>query len=423
MPTPSPVLIDGETLMMSELVKIARHNAPVALANGVAEKVAESRRIVERIVDEDTTVYSINTGFGALSDIKISPADIDTLQLNFVRSHAAGTDKILPAEVVRAMMALRANTLAKGYSGVRLEVITLLVEMLNKGVVPIVPSQGSLGASGDLAPLAHLALVLIGEGRAKVDGESMPGDKALAKVGLKPITLRSKEGLALVNGTQMMTALGVLNYVDADVLCKVADITASMSVDGFMGSHKPFADMVQEVRPHPGQAVSASNCRRMLQNSQIAHSHAHCKKVQDPYSFRCTPQVHGAIRDTLTFVRQVLERELNAATDNPLIFPETGEAVSQGNFHGEPLAFAMDFLGIAMAELGSISERRVDKLNDPHFSELPAFLTRGQTGLNSGTMIVHYTAASLVSENKILAHPASTDSIPTSNNKEDHVSM
>lgn len=419
----SPVLLDGETLLLSEVAKIARYNAKTALSADVAEKVEASRKVVDTILANDEIVYSINTGFGAMSRITIPTEDIDTLQLNFVRSHAAGTGAPLDTAVVRAMMALRANTLAKGYSGVRLCVIELLVAMLNAGVHPIIPSKGSLGASGDLAPLAHLALVLIGEGFAEYQGAFYPGDKALAKAGLAPVVLKAKEGLALVNGTQMMTAIGLLNLLDSEIMCKVADATASMSLEGFMGSHAPFLDMVQEVRPHPGQAMSASNCRRMLQGSEIADSHHDCKKVQDPYSFRCTPQVHGAIRDTLLFVRQTLEREINAATDNPLIFPELQTAVSQGNFHGQPIAFAMDFLGMAIAELGSISERRIDKLNDPHFSELPAFLTRGKEGLNSGTMIVHYTAASLVSENKVLAHPASIDSIPTSNNKEDHVSM
>ena len=325
------------------------------------------------------------------------------------------------------MMLLRANTLAKGYSGIRPVIVQLLIEMLNQGVHPVIPSQGSLGASGDLAPLAHLSLVLIGEGEAWLNGQLYPGRTALEKAGLTPVVLKAKEGLALVNGTQMMTAIGALTLLEAESLAKIADIAGAMSVEGFLGSHRPFSEEVQAVRPHPGQAVSAANFRRLFADSQISQSHADCKKVQDPYSFRCIPQVHGATRDTLRFVREVLACEINSATDNPLIFadPEgdTGEAISQGNFHGEPVAFAMDYLAIAMSALANISERRTDKLNDPHFSELPAFLTMGREGLNSGTMIVHYTAASLVSETKILAHPASVDSIPSSNNKEDHVSM
>lgn len=419
----STLMIDGNSLTLEQLQQVAEGQAQVSLHPDALTRIRQSRDVVERIVDSDEIVYSINTGFGALSDITIPKADVDTLQLNFVRSHAAGTGEPLNREVTRAMTLLRANTLAKGYSGVRPEVVTLLLELLNHNIHPVIPCQGSLGASGDLAPLAHLALVLIGEGEAEVNGTILPGNKALAQAGLSPLSLKAKEGLALVNGTQMMTAIGALNVLKAEALCKIADIASTMSVEGFLGSHRPFLPEVQDLRPHPGQAISAENCRKLLEQSEIVHSHTGCKKVQDPYSFRCIPQVHGAVRDTVAFARQVVEREINAATDNPLILPDKGEAVSQGNFHGEPIAFAMDYLGIAVAELGNISERRIDKLNDPHFSELPAFLTQGREGLNSGTMIVHYTAASLVSENKVLAHPASTDSIPSSNNKEDHVSM
>jgi histidine ammonia-lyase len=417
------VSIDGNSLSLLQLQEVALHKAGVCLNPAALSMIQRSRAIVEEIVSSDDLVYSINTGFGALSSIAIPKADVDTLQLNFVRSHAAGTGEPLSREITRGMMLLRANTLAKGYSGVRPEVIQLLLDMLNTGVHPVIPCKGSLGASGDLAPLAHLALVLIGEGFAEWEGKIYPGGEALEKVGLSPVILKAKEGLALVNGTQMMTAIGALNVLQAENLCKVADISGAMSIEGFMGSHRPFMEMVQHVRPHPGQISCAENFRRLLNRSEIAESHAGCKKVQDPYSFRCIAQVHGAVRDTVAFVRQVIEREMNAATDNPLIFPETHETVSQGNFHGEPVALAMDYLGIALAELGNIAERRIDKLNDPHFSELPAFLTQGREGLNSGTMIVHYTAASLVSENKVLAHPASVDSIPSSNNKEDHVSM
>lgn len=417
------ITIDGHSLTLDQLHKVAHGQVTVALSPRALDKIQKSRAMVDAIVDREEIVYSINTGFGALSRIAIPRDQVDTLQLNFVRSHAAGTGEPLSRETTRAMMLLRANTLAKGYSGVRPEVITLLLDMLHAGIHPVIPCQGSLGASGDLAPLAHLALVLIGEGEAELDGNIYPGNEALAKAGLSPLTLKAKEGLALVNGTQMMTAIAALSLIKSETLCKIADIASCMSIEGFLGSHRPFLAAVQDARPHPGQGICAKNCRNLLLYSEIANSHAGCKKVQDPYSFRCIPQVHGAVRDTLRFVREVIEREMNAATDNPLLFPDINETVSQGNFHGEPVAFAMDYLAIAMAELGNISERRIDKLNDPHFSELPAFLTQGQEGLNSGTMIVHYTAASLVSENKVLAHPASTDSIPSSNNKEDHVSM
>ncbi len=423
MPRQTHLQMDGQTLTLEDVYQVAAGEAHVSLYPEALPQIQASRAVVERLVEQETVVYSINTGFGALSRMTIPKADVDQLQLNFVRSHAAGIGEPLSQTVTRAMMLLRANTLAKGYSGVRVSVIELLLAMLNQGVHPIIPCQGSLGASGDLAPLAHLALVLIGEGEADYQGARLPGGEALQKAGLNPITLGAKEGLALVNGTQMMTAIAALNVLQAEQLCTLADLAACMSVEGFLGSHRPFLPEVQAVRTHPGQAASAEQCRQFLAGSEIAQSHAGCKKVQDPYSFRCIPQVHGAVRDTVTFARQVVERELNAATDNPLIFPETGEAVSQGNFHGEPIALVMDYLAIAIAELGSIAERRIDKLNDPGFSELPAFLTQGREGLNSGTMIVHYTAASLVSENKVLCHPASIDSIPTSNNKEDHVSM
>ncbi len=422
-PSATAISIDGNTLSLEQLRQVAQENVNVELSPAAVPLIQRSRQIVNDIVEDEALVYSVNTGFGALSRIAIPKEDIDQLQVNFVRSHAAGTGEPLSREVTRAMMLLRANTLAKGYSGVRPEVIYLLLAMLNHGIHPVVPCQGSLGASGDLAPLAHLALVLIGEGYAEVKGQIYPGNEALAQAGLEPVVLKAKEGLALVNGTQMMTAIAALTLLYAEELVNVAEIAACMSLEGFMGSHRPFLPEVQDVRPHPGQKTSAAICRRLLQESEIANSHADCKKVQDPYSFRCIPQVHGAVRDTLGFVRGTIEREMNSATDNPLVFPETGESVSQGNFHGEPIALAMDYLAIALAELGNISERRTDKLNDPAFSELPAFLTMGREGLNSGTMIVHYTAASLVSENKVLAHPASVDSIPSSNNKEDHVSM
>ncbi len=417
------VVLDGDHLTLEDVRDVAYGNASASLDPKTLPRIEASRAIVDEIVASERVVYAVNTGFGVLSDVRIPREDLRALQLNLLRSHAAGTGESLPTEVVRGMMVLRANTLAKGVSGVRPVVLEQLLAMLDRGVHPIVPAQGSLGASGDLAPLAHLALVLVGEGRAEYGGEELDGAAALERAGLEPILLEAKEGLALLNGTQMMTAVAVLAVLEAETLCRVADIAVALSLEGFEGSHRPFLPEVQDARPHPGQIDSAENCRRLLENSPIAAHHADCAKVQDPYSFRCAPQVHGAVRDSVAHVRRVVEREVNAATDNPLIFPESGEAVSQGNFHGEPIALAADFLAMAMAELGNISERRTDKLNDPKFSDLPAFLTGGVHGLNSGTMIVHYTAASLVSENKALAHPASVDSIPTSANKEDHVSM
>ena len=344
--------INGESLTLEAVGQVAHEGVQVGVDSAAWPKVIASRALVENILSADELVYSINTGFGALSRIAIDKADVNTLQLNFVRSHAAGTGPILSKEVTRAMTLLRANTLVKGYSGVRPEVIELLVEMLNKGVHPRIPAQGSLGASGDLAPLAHLALVLIGEGEAEYKGAVLPGDIALREAGLTPVVLQAKEGLALVNGTQMMTAIGALTLLDSERLCQFADIAGCMSVEGFLGSHQPFLEAVQTVRPHPGQVESAAFCRKLLLGSEIAASHINCKKVQDPYSFRCIPQVHGAVRDTVAYVREILTRELNAATDNPLLFPETGHAVSQGNFHGEPVAFAMDFLAIAMRGTG-----------------------------------------------------------------------
>ena len=423
MTTPCAIRIDGDSLTFEDVWAVAVEGATVTLAEAAHHKIQASRALVDKIVASDEVVYSINTGFGALSRVTINAADVETLQLNFVRSHAVGTGEALPEHIVRAMLLLRANTLAKGYSGVRMELIERLLVFLNLGIHPVVPSQGSLGASGDLAPLAHMALPLIGEGEVNFKGRLFTAERALAEAGLMPLVLKAKEGLALTNGTQMMTAIGVLTLLESEKLASIADLSACMSLEGFRGSHLPFSALVHNVRPHPGQIASAAHCRALLVGSDIADSHVACKKVQDPYSFRCTPQVHGAVRDTLTYVRQVLAIEMNASTDNPLLFAEEGLAISQGNFHGEPVAMAMDYLGIAMSELGNISERRIDKLNDPAFSELPAFLTAGPEGLNSGTMMAQYTAASLVAENKILAHPASVDSIPSSNNKEDHVSL
>lgn len=416
--------ITGDMLTLEDVHRVSRNpSIVVSLSAASRQKIVASRQIVEDVLASGKTVYGVNTGFGALSSVSISAEQVDQLQVNLVRSHAAGAGTILDFATVRAMMLLRANTLAKGFSGVRPVVVETLLALLNAGVYPRIPSRGSLGASGDLAPLAHMTLVLIGEGEAYYQGEWMPGGEALKRAGIEPLTLKAKEGLALLNGTQMMTAIGTLALLDAENLMDVAEVAGAMTIEAVKGSQKPFDARVAEVRLHAGHIQSAAVVRRLLQNSQINEAHRDCAKVQDAYSLRCIPQVHGAARDLLISVRRILEVEVNAATDNPLIFPN-GDIISQGNFHGEPVAMAMEMLALALCELGSISERRIDKLMNPVFSELPAFLAgKHQEGLNSGMMIVHYAAASLVSENKILAHPAVVDTIPTSNDKEDHVSM
>lgn len=416
--------IDGESLTL-EAVREAtlKENIRISLTSQALEKMQLSRQVVENVLASGRTVYGVNTGFGALSNITISPEQVDQLQVNLVRSHAVGTGPLLDIPTVRAMMLLRANTLAKGFSGVRPVVVETLLGMLNAGVYPKIPAQGSLGASGDLAPLAHMSLVLIGEGEALFQGQWMPGAKALRMAGLEPVTLKAKEGLALLNGTQMMTAMGVLALLQSEALLEVAELAGAMTIEAVKGSQKPFDARVANVRPHPGHTQSAAIMRRLLKDSEINEAHRDCARVQDAYSLRCIPQVHGAARDLIVSARNTLSVEVNAATDNPLVFPN-GDIISQGNFHGEPVAMAMEMLSLALSELASISERRIDKLMNPVFSELPAFLAGShQAGLNSGMMIVHYTAASLVSENKILAHPAVVDTIPTSNDKEDHVSM
>ncbi|MCA1663650.1 MAG: histidine ammonia-lyase, partial [Myxococcales bacterium] len=357
----------------------------------------------------------------------ISADEIRNLQRNLIRSHAAGVGPPLPIAVVRAMMLLRAQVLSLGHSGVRSVVCELLCEMLNRGVHPVIPQKGSVGASGDLAPLAHLALVVMGEGEAFVDGTRMPGDRALAKVGLSPVPFEAKEGISLVNGTQCMTALGALAILDAEDAARLADLVGAMSLEALKGTPRAFDPRIHAVRPHPGQAASARNLVRLLADSGIVASHKNCGKVQDAYSLRCMPQVHGATRDALAYARRVLETEAMSATDNPLVFVASGgdasEMISGGNFHGQPVALALDFAGIAAAELANIAERRIEQMVNPHLSSgLPAFLSP-QSGLNSGYMMAQVTAAALVSENKILAHPASVDSIPSSAGREDHVSM
>jgi histidine ammonia-lyase len=419
----------GDSLPLESLDLLARRAARVEIPREVRARIARTRAAVDRLVeagDRAPDVYGVNTGFGALAETRIEADRVRALQRNLVRSHACGVGPSLPREAVRVMMFLRAQTIAMGNSGVRPEVVELLIEMLHRGVHPCIPSQGSVGASGDLAPLAHLALVLIGEGEAEVDGVILPGGRALEAVGLRPIELEAKEGLALINGTQMITAVGALAVLRGERLAVHADLIGAMSLEALLGSARPFDPRVQAVRPHPGQARSAANLRALIRDSAIMESHRNCTKVQDPYSLRCMPQIHGATRDTLAWARAVIEREIVASVDNPLIFvDETGEAdfVSGGNFHGQPLAIALDAAAIAIAELASCSERRIEQLVNPSLSSgLPPFLAP-RTGLDSGFMMAQVTAAALVSENKVLCHPASTDSIPSSAGKEDHVSM
>jgi histidine ammonia-lyase len=408
------ILLDGSTLTLQQLLAIADDRAEVGLAPAARDRVAASRAVVDAKADGDAAVYGINTGFGNFAETRIDKRDLAALQLNLLRSHAAGVDAPLPARAVRAAMALRANVLAKGYSGIRVETLEALIAMLNRGVHPRVPSRGSVGASGDLAPLAHLALVLVGE------GETL--DTSLRDAGLQPVTLGPKEGLALINGTQVSTAVLALALAGAERLSRAADIAAALSIDALMGSLHPFEARIHEPRAFAGQAASADNLLRLLADSAINASHANCGRVQDAYSMRCAPQVHGAAREALAWVRKIVEIEMNAATDNPMVFADSGEIVSGGNFHGAPLAMAADLLVMAVAQLSTISERRSERLVNPALSGLPAFLTQ-HGGLQSGLMIAQVTAAALTSEIKTLSHPASVDTIPTSANKEDHVSM
>ena len=412
----------GAPLTLADVMRVANHGAPVALSYDARARIVHSRDYVDRLVAEGRTVYGVTTGFGKLANVRIAPEDVQQLQRNLVRSHAMGVGEPLSQEIVRGMLLLRAQSLSLGFSGIRVEVIELLIGMLNHGIHPIIPSQGSVGASGDLAPLAHMALALIGEGKVEFGDAMLPAAGALEEVGLKPVTLEAKEGLALINGTQAMTAIGALTIADALELATAADIAATMSLEALKGSRAPFDPRVTAVRGHPGAAESAANVLKISAESPIHASHADCDKIQDAYSLRCVPQVHGASRDALRHAAEVLTREINAVTDNPLVFADDDTVISAGNFHGQPVALVMDYAKIAIAELANIAERRVEHMMDPAVSGLPAFLAH-QGGLHSGLMISQYTAASLVSENKVLAHPASVDSIPTSANQEDHVSM
>jgi histidine ammonia-lyase len=419
------VAIDGSSLTIPQVVRVACGMTKVGLSPRAKRRMQRSREWVDQAVKDHAVVYGVTTGFGAFQSVSIPPARLRELQRNLILSHCAGVGDPFPEEVVRAMLLLRANALAKGFSGIRVSTVQRLIDMLNHGVHPVVPSQGSVGASGDLAPLSHIAAVLIGEGEAMYRGKRLPGKKAMAAAGIDPVGLEAKEGIALNNGTQAMTAVGVLALHEAEILVDVADVAASMTLEAVKGKSLPFAERVQVLRPHAGQLVSARNVREMIRGSRLIDriDGDTNDKVQDSYSIRCIPQVHGASRDAIAYVRHVLETEINSSTDNPLIFTDAAKAYNAGNFHGQPVALAMDFLGLAVAEIGSISERRTAKLVDRHHNAgLPAFLAAEQ-GVQSGLMIAQYTAAALVSENKVLIHPASGDSIPTSANQEDHVSM
>jgi len=418
------ITLDGQNLSLPDLLAIADDFAPVALAPAARGAVDAARAVVERHAGGDAAVYGINTGFGSLAEVKIARDALGALQHNLLRSHAAGVDAPLPSRAVRAMMALRANVLAKGFSGVRASTLDLLIAALNARVHPVVPSRGSVGASGDLAPLAHLSLVLIGEGHATVgaDGVVVTGSAALARAGLAPVRLAAKEGLALINGTQASAAVAALAVLGADRLARAADIAAALAIDGLRGSYHPFEARLHDPRPHPGQREAAANLLALLQNSAINHSHENCGRVQDAYSMRCAPQVHGAARDAFRHARTTIAIEANAATDNPMVFADSGEIVSGGNFHGAPIAVAADLIVLGLLQLATISERRADRLVNPALSGLAPFLTR-DSGLHSGYMMAQVTAAALVSELKTLAHPSSVDTIPTSANREDHVSM
>jgi histidine ammonia-lyase len=423
--------LTGSSLTLDDLDRIARTTEPVGVSADARARVRASRAVVDAHVARGTPVYGINTGFGAMADVAIPADQLATLQLNLLRSHAAGVGEPLPAPAVRALIALRANVLAKGFSGIRPETLDALVALLNARVHPRVPARGSVGASGDLAPLAHLALVLVGEGEVLptpgVDPGSRhpgstPGVEALARAGLRPVVLAPKEGIALINGTQASTAVLALAVLSAATLARAADVAAAMSIDALRGSFHPFEARIHEVRPVPGQAASAWNLARLGAGSAINRSHELCGKIQDAYALRCAPQVHGSAREAIAFARRLAEIEANAATDNPMVFADSGEIVSAGNFHGAPVALAADTLAIGVGQLAAISERRTDRLLTSSESNLPPFLIR-ESGLNSGLMMAQVTAAALTSEIKTLAHPAAVDSIPTSAGREDHVSM
>ncbi|MBS1811319.1 MAG: histidine ammonia-lyase [Acidobacteria bacterium] len=418
------IALDGNNLTLENLAAIARDEEKMSLDEAALERANASRKTIETLMADGRTIYGVNTGFGKLADVVIQPEQLKQLQINLLRSHSCGVGEPLSTAETRAMLCLRANVLAKGFSGVRPIVIETLLEMLNRGVHPVIPSRGSVGASGDLAPLAHLACVLIGEGEAFFEQQRMGGGEAMKRAGLTPIELQAKEGVALINGTQAMCAVGGLAVLDAEQLARTADVASAMTLEALRGTPAAFRHLLHEIRPHRGQSEVAAHLRELLAESEIRESHReNDPRVQDAYSLRCIPQVHGAARDTLHELRRVLTIELNSATDNPLVFPDTNEVISGGNFHGEPVAMALDYAAIGVSELGAISERRIERLVNPDLSGgLPAFLI-AEAGMNSGLMMAQVTATALCAENKILSHPASIDSLPTSANREDHVSM
>ena len=418
------ILIDGHSVTMDLVDRVGQGGQQFELHPQSRELMKKSRAYIEGRLASGEVMYGVNTGFGAFSSVRISDQEIEELQRNLIRSHSAGIGDPFSKEQTRAIMYLRANTLARGHSGIRPEVVEKIIEFLNHDIIPVVPSQGSVGASGDLAPLSHLALSLIGEGECWGSaGQAIPVEKILAQKKITPLVLKAKEGLSLINGCQVMNAVGMLAAREAQEVVKMADIAGALSLEGLKGSRNAFDPLISAVRSHPGEAKTARNLLKILgPTSGIAESHRNCNKVQDAYSLRCMPAVHGAVKDTLAYVWKVLETEANSSTDNPLVFADENKILSCGNFHGMPVAFAMDYAGICFSSLASISEQRISKLINPAMSDLPAFLTP-DGGLNSGHMIVQVAAASLVSENKVLSHPASVDSIPTSADKEDHVSM
>lgn len=422
---PAQVILQGAALSRSDVLAVARHHAPVELGQRAIARMKAARQVIDHMTQEGRRVYGVTTGFGYLSRVRIPREQLIDLQHNLLRSHAAGVGEPLSEEIVRAMMLLLAASLARGHSGVRIEVVELLLHMLNKRFYPVIPSRGSVGASGDLAPLSHLALTLIGEGEVRYQGESMAAGHALRRAGLTPLRLQAKEGIALINGTHMMAAIATLALADAQRLLSTAEVACAMSLEALMGSHVPLDARIHKLRGQRGQQATAARLRELVKGSEISQVNRDSLPIQDPYTLRCAPQVLGAVRDALEYCTEIFERELGAVTDNPLVFPEDGEVLSGGNFHGQPLALALDMLGIAITHLASFSERRSANLIGPHDWDehgAPLFLTR-DPGLNSGLMIGQYVAAALVNEIKILAHPASIDSIPTSATMEDFNSM
>lgn len=416
------IFLDKQPITNIDLVAVARDNVTVDFSPEGEARVEKTSALIRKWVAEKRVIYGITTGFGAMCNVIVPEKDTTQLQENILMSHAAGVGRPLPSEVVRAIMALRVHDLSMGYSGCRMETIRYMLTFLNKGVSPIIPEKGSVGSSGDLAPTAHLGLVLIGRGEAEYNGMRQPGGEVLRQLGLEPLKLQGGEGLALINGTQVMTAIGVLVVNDAVRLSKTADIACAMSLEVLMGSNSEFDPRIHSIRPHPGQIATADNILRMISKSEIIDSHDGCARIQDAYTLRCAPQIHGASKDAVAHAMRVIDIEINSTTTNPLIFSDTEEVRLGGNFHGQPIAMAADYLSMGIAELGSVSERRIERLVNPQLSDLPPFLVNNG-GLNSGYMIGQYAAAALVSENKVLAHPACVDSIPTSANKEDHVSM